>query len=85
MSTVEKRSISLPHELSAMIDRAVEGGEFGNASRIKFVINHLVCALTCANAEAMALGLKAGLDAQQIWDLVHESAANSRLWLTISI
>lgn len=55
-------------------------GEFGNASRIKFVINHLVCALTCANAEAMALGLKAGLDAQMIFDLVRESAANSRLW-----
>ena len=34
MSTVEKRSISLPHELSAMIDRAVEGGEFGNASEV---------------------------------------------------
>ncbi len=32
MSTVEKRSISLPSELSAMIDQAVEGGEFGNAS-----------------------------------------------------
>jgi 3-hydroxyisobutyrate dehydrogenase-like beta-hydroxyacid dehydrogenase len=55
-------------------------GSFGNASRIKFVINHLVCALTCANAEAMALGLKAGLDAQTIFDLVRESAANSRLW-----
>ena len=34
MSTVEKRSISLPPELSAMIDRAVEGGEFGNASEV---------------------------------------------------
>ncbi|MEK9661459.1 MAG: NAD-binding protein [Alphaproteobacteria bacterium] len=55
-------------------------GEFGNASVIKFVINHLVCALTCANAEAMALGLKAGLDAQTIFDLVKDSAANSRLW-----
>ncbi len=34
MSTVEKRSISLPSELSAMIDQAVEGGEFGNASEV---------------------------------------------------
>lgn len=55
-------------------------GAFGNASILKFVINHLVCALTCANAEAMALGLKAGLDAQTIFDHVQESAANSRLW-----
>jgi L-threonate 2-dehydrogenase len=55
-------------------------GEFGNASKIKFVINHLVCALTCANAEAMALGLKAGLKAQLIFDMVRDSAASSRLW-----
>ena len=34
MSTVEKRSISLPSELSALIDQAVEGGEFGNASEV---------------------------------------------------
>ena len=34
MSTVEKRSISLPSELSAVIDQAVEGGEFGNASEV---------------------------------------------------
>lgn len=34
MSTVEKRSISLPPELSAVIDQAVEGGEFGNASEV---------------------------------------------------
>ncbi len=34
MSTVEKRSISLPSELSALIDKAVEGGEFGNASEV---------------------------------------------------
>lgn len=34
MPTVEKRSISLPSELSSMIDKAVEGGEFGNASEV---------------------------------------------------
>ncbi len=55
-------------------------GDFGNASRIKFIINHLVCVLTCANAEAMALGIKAGLEPQEIYDLVQGSAANSRLW-----
>lgn len=34
MSTIQKRSISLPSELAAMIDQAVEGGEFGNASEV---------------------------------------------------
>ena len=66
--------------LSAFTRRHSFVGAFGNASRLKFVINHLVCALTCANAEAMALGLKAGLDAQLIFDMVQDSAANSRLW-----
>ncbi len=55
-------------------------GAFGNASKIKFVINHLVCVLTAANAEAMAMGLKAGLEADDIFDLVKDSAANSVLW-----
>jgi putative dehydrogenase len=66
--------------LSAFTRKHSFVGEFGNASILKFVINHLVCILTCANAEAMALGLRAGLDAQTIFDMVHESAANSRLW-----
>jgi L-threonate 2-dehydrogenase len=55
-------------------------GEFGNASKIKFVINHLVCVMTAANAEAMAMGLKAGLKADDVFDLVKDSAANSVLW-----
>jgi putative dehydrogenase len=55
-------------------------GAFGNASRIKFVINHLVCILTCANAEAMGLALKAGLAAEDVYELVKDSAANSVLW-----
>src|SRR5690606_9839403 len=55
-------------------------GAFGNASKVKYVLNHLVCIITCANAEAMAMALKAGLDAQDVFDLVRDSAANSRLW-----
>lgn len=66
--------------LSAFTAKHTFVGDFGNASRIKFIINHLVCVITCANAEAMALGIKAGLEAQEIYNLVHESAANSRLW-----
>lgn len=66
--------------LSAFTRKHTYLGEFGNASKAKFVINHLVCILTCANAEAMALGLKAGFSAQEVYDLVADSAATSRLW-----
>lgn len=34
MATVEKRSISLSPELAAVVDQAVAGGEFGNASEV---------------------------------------------------
>ena len=34
MSTVEKRSISLPPELAAVVDQAVAAGEFGSASEV---------------------------------------------------
>ena len=34
MPNVEKRSISLPPELAALVDTAVSGGEFGNASEV---------------------------------------------------
>lgn len=66
--------------LSAFTRKHSFVGAFGNASKIKFVINHLVCIQTCANAEAMAMGLKAGLAAEDIFDLVKGSAANSVLW-----
>lgn len=66
--------------LSAFTRKHTFVGEFGNASKIKFVINHLVCVLTAANAEAMAMGLKAGLKAEDVYDLVQGSAANSVLW-----
>lgn len=34
MPTVEKRSVSLPPELAAVIDEAVASGEYGNASEV---------------------------------------------------
>ena len=66
--------------LSAFTRKHSFVGAFGNASKIKFVINHLVCVLTAANAEAMAMALKAGLRADDVFDLVKDSAANSVLW-----
>ena len=39
-------------------------GAFGNGSRMKYVANLLVAINNVASAEAMVLGMKAGLDPQ---------------------
>jgi putative dehydrogenase len=55
-------------------------GAFGNGSRMKYVANLLVAINNVASAEAMVLGLKAGLDAQTLFDMVTSGAANSRVF-----
>jgi 3-hydroxyisobutyrate dehydrogenase-like beta-hydroxyacid dehydrogenase len=55
-------------------------GEFGNGSKMKYVANLLVAIHNVASAEAMVLGMKAGLPAQAIFDLVKAGAGNSRVF-----
>jgi 3-hydroxyisobutyrate dehydrogenase-like beta-hydroxyacid dehydrogenase len=55
-------------------------GAFGNGSRMKFVANLLVAIHNVASAEAMVLGIKAGLDPQQVFRLVKAGAGNSRVF-----
>jgi len=55
-------------------------GAFGNGSRMKYVANLLVAIHNVASAEAMVLGMKSGLDPQQIFDLVKIGAGNSRVF-----
>ena len=55
-------------------------GEFGNGSKMKYVANLLVAIHNVASAEAMVLGMKAGLDPQMIFDLVQAGAGNSRVF-----
>src|SRR5262245_29556992 len=55
-------------------------GAFGNGSRMKYVANLLVAINNVAAAEAMVLGMKAGLDPQVIHDMVVGGAANSRVF-----
>jgi 3-hydroxyisobutyrate dehydrogenase-like beta-hydroxyacid dehydrogenase len=55
-------------------------GTFGNGSRMKFVANLLVAIHNVATAEAFVLGIKAGLDPQQILKLVSAGAGNSRVF-----
>ena len=55
-------------------------GEFGNGSRMKYVANLLVAIHNVASAEAMVLGMKAGLPPQLIYDLIKTGAGNSRIF-----
>jgi putative dehydrogenase len=55
-------------------------GEFGNGSRMKYVANLLVAINNVASAEAMVLGMKAGLPPQLVCDLVKAGAGNSRVF-----
>ncbi len=55
-------------------------GAFGNGSKMKFVANLLVAIHNVAAAEALVLGMKAGLDPKQIVDVISSGAGNSRMF-----
>jgi len=55
-------------------------GALGNGSRMKYVANLLVAINNVAAAEAMVLGIKAGLAPQTIYDMVRSGAGNSRIF-----
>jgi len=67
--------------LFADFTRAVRDlGEFGNGSRMKYVANLLVAVHNVASAEALVLGMKAGLPPQLVYELVRIGAGNSRVF-----
>ena len=77
----ERKAIRRLRPLFAAFARATHDlGAFGNGSRMKYVANLLVAINNVASAEAMVLGLKAGLDAQTVFDMVRSGAANSRVF-----
>jgi 3-hydroxyisobutyrate dehydrogenase-like beta-hydroxyacid dehydrogenase len=55
-------------------------GAFGNGSRMKYVANLLVAINNVATAEAMVLGMKAGLDPKSIFETIKTGAGNSRVF-----
>jgi L-threonate 2-dehydrogenase len=55
-------------------------GDFGNGSRMKFIANLLVAVHNIASAEAMVLGMKAGLDPQTIVEVIGTGAGTSRVF-----
>jgi 3-hydroxyisobutyrate dehydrogenase-like beta-hydroxyacid dehydrogenase len=77
----ERKAIRKLRPLFAGFARAAHDlGTFGNGSRMKYVANLLVAINNVASAEAMVLGLKAGLDAPTLFEMVKSGAANSRVF-----
>jgi L-threonate 2-dehydrogenase len=72
--------VKLRPVLTAFGRQAFNVGAFGNGSRMKYVANLLVAINNVASAEAMVLGMKAGLDPRMIVDLVTAGAGNSRVF-----
>jgi putative dehydrogenase len=77
----DTRTIARLRPLFAGFSRAVyDLGAYGNGSRMKYVANLLVAIHNVASAEAMVLGMKAGLDPKTIHDLVTAGAGTSRVF-----
>jgi 3-hydroxyisobutyrate dehydrogenase-like beta-hydroxyacid dehydrogenase len=75
---------------AAEVDRCVEVfegfsrahfklGAFGIGSKMKYIANHLVTIHNVAAAEALVLGMKAGLDPAQVLEVVGSGAGYSRM------
>ena len=77
----DKKSIAAQRPMLLDFSRQVHDlGAFGNGSRMKYVANLLVAIHNVASAEAMVLGIKAGLDPKVILDMVTSGAGNSRVF-----
>lgn len=55
-------------------------GAFGCGSVMKYIANHLVTIHNVAAAEAMVLGIKAGIDPSLVYDTLADSAGTSRMF-----
>ena len=77
----DARAIRKLKPVFAAFSRGVhELGAFGNCSRMKYVANLLVAIHNVATAEAMVLGMKAGLDPKAIFETIKTGAGNSRVF-----
>ena len=55
-------------------------GAFGRGSVMKYLANHLVTIHNVAAAEAMVLGMKAGIDPALVYETLADSAGGSRMF-----
>ena len=76
----DSKTIAKLRPLFAAFSRQLHDlGPFGNGSRMKYVANLLVAIHNVASAEAMVLGMKAGLDPKRVFELATAGAGNSRV------
>jgi L-threonate 2-dehydrogenase len=77
----EKKKIAALKPMFAAFSRAAyDVGAFGNGSRMKYIANLLVTIHNVSAAEAMVLGIKAGLDPKMIYDLIGAGVGSSRVF-----
>jgi len=77
----DKKSVAKVRPMFAAFSRKLyDVGAFGNGSRMKYVANLLVAINNVASAEAMVLGMKAGLDPKIIFEMISNGAGNSRVF-----
>jgi 3-hydroxyisobutyrate dehydrogenase-like beta-hydroxyacid dehydrogenase len=77
----DRKAIRRLRPLFAGFSRAAHDlGAFGNGSRMKYVANLLVAINNVASAEAMVLGIKAGLDPATVFEMVTSGAGTSRVF-----
>ncbi|MGM4903418.1 NAD(P)-dependent oxidoreductase [Tardiphaga sp. 866_E4_N2_1] len=55
-------------------------GDFGHGSMLKYIANHMITIHNVAAAEAMVLGMKAGIDPALVYETLSDSAATSRMF-----
>jgi L-threonate 2-dehydrogenase len=76
----DRKTIARLRPLFAAFSRQLHDlGPFGNGSRMKYVANLLVAIHNVASAEAMVLGMKAGLDPKRVLELATAGAGTSRV------
>jgi putative dehydrogenase len=77
----DQKAIDRAMPVFAGFSRKTENlGAFGNGSKMKYVANLLVAIHNVAAAEAMVLGMKAGLDPEQIFKFANGGAGQSRMF-----
>jgi L-threonate 2-dehydrogenase len=77
----EKKKIAALKPMFAAFSRAAyDVGPFGNGSRMKYIANLLVTIHNVSTAEAMVLGIKAGLDPKMVYDLITAGVGSSRVF-----
>lgn len=77
----DKKAIAKVMPVFAGFSRKTDNlGVFGNGSKMKYVANLLVAIHNVAAAEAMVLGMKAGLEPEQIFKYANGGAGQSRMF-----